>query len=105
MSAGGITLFDRGVPDCAVYAMRASVDPGPSLEAAMRYRYESTVLLFEPWREIYATDTERRLTFDDAVAFGDDVRDVYRRCGYQLVPVPHRSISERIRSILDLLTH
>ena len=31
---GGPVIFDRGIPDCIVYADRAEVVPRPSLEAA-----------------------------------------------------------------------
>lgn len=31
-------IFDRGIPDCIVYAVRAITDPTPSLEAADAYR-------------------------------------------------------------------
>jgi predicted ATPase len=92
----GVSVFDRGIPDCVVYANRAGLDPGPSLAATERYRYERRVLFFEPWPEIYTTDDERTLTFEGAAAFGEELRDVYRRSGYEVVPVARGSVPERV---------
>jgi predicted ATPase len=102
---GGTALFDRGVPDCVGYAERAGLDVTPSLEASASFRYETEVLFFEPWREIYTTDDERRMRFEDSVAFGEELRDVYLRCGYTIVDVPRGPVPERVafvRLTIDL---
>ena len=88
-------LFDRGIPDCVVYAMRAGVDPAPSLKAVDAFRYEAEVLFLEPWSEIYTTDDERIMSFEDTVSFSDALRDVYGRSGYRLVTVPQAPIEAR----------
>jgi len=102
---GGTVLFDRGAPDCVVYAERAGLDVTPSLEASASFRYETEILFFPPWREIYTTDDERRMSFEDSVAFGEDLRNVYLRCGYTIVDAPRGSVLERVafvRRMLDL---
>ena len=38
--SGETVIFDRGIPDCIVYALLAGTDPTPSLEAADAYRYQ-----------------------------------------------------------------
>jgi predicted ATPase len=88
-------LFDRGIPDCVVYAMRAGVDPTPSLKAVDAFRYEPEVLFLEPWSEIYATDDERIMSFEDTMSFSDALRDVYGRSGYRLFIVPQAPIEAR----------
>jgi predicted ATPase len=88
-------IFDRGIPDCIVYAVRAGADPTPCLEAVDVYRYQPQVLFLEPWSDIYETDEERIMSFDDAVSFGHTLRDVYERSGYTLVDVPRNSIVDR----------
>jgi predicted ATPase len=93
---GGITVFDRGIPDCVVYADRAGVDRSSSVDASITYRYEREVLFFEPWREIYTTDDERTLDFDGAAAFGEDLMNEYSRCGYSIVTVPKVSVADRV---------
>jgi predicted ATPase len=93
--SGETVIFDRGIPDCIVYAVRAGADPRPSLEAAHVYRYRPHVLLLEPWSDIYETDEERIMSFDDTVSFSQTLRDVYERSGYTLVEVPRDSIGGR----------
>jgi predicted ATPase len=93
--SGERVLFDRGIPDCVVYAIRAGADPTPSLTAVDAFRYEPHVLFLEPWSAIYTTDEERIMSFDDTVSFSEALRDVYRRSGYVLVDVPQNPIDAR----------
>jgi predicted ATPase len=97
-------LFDRGIPDCLVYAMRAGVDPTPSLIAVDAFRYERQVLFLEPWRGIYTIDDERIMSFEDTVSFSDALRDVYGRSGYHLVTVPQAPIEARAGFIRRIMT-
>ena len=99
----GRVLFDRGIPDCIVYAMRAGADRGPSIEAAEAFRYERQVLFLEPWNEVYTTDEERVMSFDDTISFGAELRDVYEQSGYELVAVPRGPISERADFIREFV--
>ena len=94
-TSGDTVIFDRGIPDCIVYAVRAGADPTPSLEAADAYRYQPHVLFLEPWSDIYTTDEERIMSFDDTVSFSGTLRDVYERSGYTLVVVPNGSVEDR----------
>jgi predicted ATPase len=88
-------VFDRAIPDCVVYAVLAGSNPTPSLEAVDVYRYQPHVLFLEPWSDIYQTDQERIMSFDDTVSFSKSLRDVYERSGYTLVDVPRDSIADR----------
>jgi predicted ATPase len=47
-SPSAVTVFDRGVPDCIVYAMAYELDIGPALDAASRYPYENSVFVDLP---------------------------------------------------------
>jgi predicted ATPase len=88
-------VFDRAIPDCVVYAVLAGSNPTPSLEAVDVYRYQPHVLFLEPWSDIYQTDQERIMSFDDTMSFSKSLRDVYERSGYTLVDVPRDSIADR----------
>jgi predicted ATPase len=88
-------IFDRGVPDCVVYAARAGADPAPRLAAVDRYRDQPHVLCLELWSDIYETDEERTMSFDDTVSFSETLRDVYERSGHTLVDVPRGSVDDR----------
>ena len=94
--SGERVLFDRGIPDCVVYAIRAGADLEPSLTAVDAFRYEPHVLFLEPWSDIYATDKERVMSFDDTVSFSEELREVYSRSGYAIVDVPHSPIDARV---------
>jgi predicted ATPase len=88
-------IFDRAIPDCVVYAVLAGSNPTPSLKAVDVYRYQPHVLFLEPWSDIYETDEERIMSFDDTVSFSQTLRDVYERSGYTLVEVPRDPIDDR----------
>jgi predicted ATPase len=96
-------LFDRGIPDCVVYAIRAGADPTPSLTAVDAFRYEPYVLFLDPWSDIYSTDEERIMSFADSVSFSDALRDVYSRSGYILVRVPQTSIDARVTFVREFV--
>ena len=100
---GGVVLFDRGIPDCVVYAIRAGLDPTPSLEASASFRYADAILFFEPWREIYTTDDERTIGFEDAVAFGEELRDAYVGCGYTVIDVRRGPVRERVAFVRRMI--
>src|SRR6266542_2221634 len=93
--SGRTVVFDRGIPDCVVYALRADADPTRSLAAVGAFRYQPEVLFLEPWSAIYRTDEERIMSFDDTVSFSKALREVYERAGYGLVCVPRESIADR----------
>ena len=99
--SGGATVFDRGIPDCVVYAIRAGLDPTPALEAAAAFRYEPEILFLEPWEDIYTNDDERILDFVGAAEFGEAIRDEYRHLGYSIVTVPHGPIVDRVAFVRD----
>lgn len=94
-----VTVFDRGVPDCAAYAAAYELDTGSALDAADRYRYDDPVFVAPPWEEIYSTDTMRRATFAQAEAFYGHVTKTYAQLGYDLVELPKASVGERAELI------
>jgi predicted ATPase len=97
-------LFDRGIPDCVVYARRLGVDVAPSLEAIDSFRYEPDVLFLAPWPDIYKTDAERIMSFDETVAFSNTLMDVYLRSGYSLIDLPNGSIPVRAAFVRAFIT-
>src|SRR5918995_928118 len=97
-------LFDRGIPDCVVYALRLGVDVAPSLKAIEWFRYEPDVLFLAPWPDIYKTDAERIMSFDETVAFSKTLREVYQRSRYSLIDLPHGSISARAAFVRAFIT-
>jgi predicted ATPase len=99
--SGETVIFDRAIPDCVVYAIRAGTDATPSVAAVDAFRYQRHVLFLEPWSDIYTTDEERNMSFDDTVSFSEELRDVYERSNYALVRVPQVSIDDRVAFVRD----
>ena len=103
LSSGRKAVFDRGIPDCVVYALRAGTDPKPSLTAVDVHRYNPRVLYLEPWSEIYTTDEERTMSFDEALSFSEALRDVYVRSDYTPVDVPRASVDDRAAFVREMV--
>jgi predicted ATPase len=98
-----LTIFDRGLPDCVAYALFLGVDPAPSIEAATRFRYANRVFLLTPWEKIYATDSDRTMTYEMTVVFHDRVVEAYDLLGYDLLEVPQARVIDRVEFIIDHL--
>lgn len=103
INAAEVQVFDRGIPDMIAYAELGSIDATPFSTAAEQYRYNPTVFFFAGWAAIYTTDAERKMSFEEASMFGERVRVIYQKLGYQLVNVPLQSIAERTNFILERL--
>ncbi len=99
----GVTLFDRGVPDCIAYAVLMGIDPTPSILASERCRYHREVLVLDPWEEIYTVDDERTMSFADTHPFHEALVDAYERAGYALVEVPQTSVDGRVAFVRDFI--
>lgn len=95
----GPVIFDRGVPDMVGYANLSGLDCPPARCAARIYRYRSPVFFLPAWGEIYATDDERKMSFEAARAFGEQLRAVYLENGYTLVELPCVTVEERVAFI------
>jgi predicted ATPase len=101
LRSGSPTLFDRGIPDCVAYAVILGVDPTSAARAVDRYRYRDEVFSLEPWEEIYTTDEERTMSFDDTLLFHAALVETYDDAGYGLISVPKRPVSDRAAFVRD----
>ena len=101
--APGPVFFDRGIPDLIGYADLFGCDASDAANAALVHRYNDLVFVLPSWPEIYVTDSERRMTFEAAKAFGERVRSIYVELGYSVVDVPCDTVVARARFVLDTL--
>ncbi len=63
----GPVFFDRGVPDIVGYLRVVGLPvPAHLYRAAEHFRYHRRVFIAPPWAEIFAHDSERRQTMDEA---------------------------------------
>ena len=98
-------VFDRGIPDMIAYARLFMLDVTSYANAAKEFRYNPTVFYVPAWEEIYITDSERKMNFGDAQAFGTVVRSLYEQLGYRILEVPRFSLGERVQFIWDRIAN
>ncbi len=89
-----ITFFDRGIIDCLGH-------PEINKLAAKQYRYNNSVFLFPPWKEIYQTDDERIQSYEESVEVYYKVINIYREYDYELLEVPRTDVSDRADFIIS----
>ena len=100
--AAAPAFSDRGIPDTLGYARLIELeDEQRVLCACRRYRYAPLVFLAPPWREIYATDSERKQDFDEALRTFDQLKQVMEECGYRVVELPKVAPVNRAEFILS----
>ena len=94
-------FFDRSIAEETGYARLLETAAGePFFQAAARYRYNRTVFVTPPWKEIYATDAERRHSFEEGVESHRAEVAAYLESGYTLVEVPRDTVDARVEFIL-----
>jgi predicted ATPase len=98
-------VFDRGIPDMLAYARLFMLGETSYANAAQEFRNNPTVFYLPAWEQIYTTDSERKMSFEDAKAFGDVVRSIYEKFGYRILEVPQFSLEERVQFILDRIAN
>ncbi|MEJ0043456.1 MAG: AAA family ATPase [Rhizomicrobium sp.] len=95
-------FFDRAIPELSGYGNPPGAGDPPALtQAIAECRYNETVFLFPPWREIYAPDEERKHDFAEAVAVFETIAATYRRLGYRPVEVPRATVEKRVAFVLE----
>ena len=97
-------IFDRGIPDNIAYAGCFDLDTTHFIQESKKYYFNKTVFLLTPWKEIYATDDERKMNFDQVCEFHKLFCKAYLDLKYNLVEVPRASTVERaifVRKIVD----
>lgn len=96
-------VFDRGIPDMIAYAELFGIDKALYERAATKYTYNTKVFYFAGRREIYVLDDERRMDFDSARRFGENVMRIYKELGYGITEVPLIGIEGRAQFIIDVI--
>jgi predicted ATPase len=98
----GRVFFDRGVPDVLGYLRLLDLPiPKHVKNAAEVFRYNHTVFIAPPWREIFCQDRERKQDFDEAIRTYDSMVAIYTELNYELIELPLVSVEERVDFILD----
>jgi len=103
IESDNLILFDRGIPDVIAYARWYNLSLGKIQKACQDMRYRQQVFLLSPWEEIYSTDEERKMTFEQTIIFHEYLKDAYRSAEYQLIEVPQSSIEDRCKFMLGII--
>lgn len=99
-------VYDRGIPDNIAYADLFNLDKKIAINAANHYQYNKHILFLPACREIYKTDDERKMTFDQALQFGNTLREIYKNLGYSIIELPIERPNERAVFIQNVInTH
>jgi predicted ATPase len=96
-------IFDRGIPDVIGYAKLFGLDTEKFEIAAAIYPYNGSVFIAPPWKEIYSTDDERKMSFDQTAQFHEILRQTYLSLGYELIELPLESVERRAQFIASFL--
>jgi predicted ATPase len=97
----GPVFFDRGIPDVLGYLRLSRIPvPGYMQKAAEIFRYNRSVFIAPPWREIFQQDRERKQSFEEAVRTCETMFATYAELGYQLVEIPCVPVEKRVDFIL-----
>ena len=98
----GPVFFDRGVPDVQGYLQLLNFPvPGHIRRASQIFRYNPSVFIAPPWKEIFRQDRERKQDFDEAVRTYETMRETYTALGYRLIEVPRTSVQQRLGFLLN----
>jgi predicted ATPase len=101
-SQNPLTFFDRGIPDVIAYLRIAGLTvPASYIEDLVLHPYEKRVFILPPWDEIYVNDTERWQSFEEAISIYHTIIETYTGFGFDLIPVPKVSETERIAFVLN----
>jgi predicted ATPase len=97
----GPVFFDRGITELAGYhRMMGMPAPAHFRVAAQQFRYNARVFVAPPWPEIFAQDSERKQTREEAGRTHYAVAAAYVELGYEIVPLPKVSVEARLRFML-----
>lgn len=97
----GYVFFDRGLIDAAVALEHASGRPALNRYAVQRYNQR--VFITPPWPEIYATDSDRQHSLQEAIAEYERLLIAFTSLGYDVEVLPKIEVTARADMILGCL--
>jgi predicted ATPase len=101
LEIGAPVIFDRGIPDNIGYASLFGVDTEVAKNTANTFRYNQKVFFTPSWKEIYREDQDRKISFEEADAFGEIIRGNYTSLGYEILEIPRGTPNSRARFVLN----
>ncbi|WP_019994624.1 AAA family ATPase [Aureimonas ureilytica] len=103
-TTGGVTIFDRGLPDVIGYLALCGLPVPDNLQrTARRLRYHGEVFLAPFWPDIYTGDAERRQDAREAAETARVMRLTYEGLGYAVTDLPLAPVAARVRFLRERL--
>lgn len=103
LSSPRSVIFDRGIPDMIAYARCFDLDATSYRDESKSYSYNQNVFILAPWKEIYTTDEERKMSYDQTHEFHNFICEAYLSLGYKLRVVPQDTIQKRAQFVKDIV--
>jgi|GEM_PF-242816 len=95
-------FFDRGIPDSLCHwELSGNPITAEMEECVQKYRYNPTVFILPPWKEIYHMDNERKQSWKEAEPTFHKMMEIYERYGYNTVIVPKDTIENRKQFVIN----
>ena len=103
-NSSSILFFDRSFIDSAWMLFDANVDNYNQIKNTyLANRYNNTVFITPPWKEIFRNDEERDQSFEESVQVYERLDKWYREHGYDIIVLPKESIENRARFVLNVV--
>lgn len=97
-----ICFFDRSALDCLAYLKLNNLDATSEIiKHIEECSFNKTAFYTPIWQEIYVKDNERKENIKKAQEIQNNIINVYKSKGYELISVPKLSISERVNFIIS----
>lgn len=97
-------FFDRGFLDALSYAALEGIRIGPEMKTVSEtIRYNTTVFILPPWKDIYQKDAQRMQDWNEAVFTYNKMIHTYRGWYYDLIEVPRTPVKERADFVLGYI--
>lgn len=104
LNGGKPIFFDRGFLDTICYAKLIQSEIDERMESfAENWKYNRNIFMLPPWKEIYATDNERKQDWEEAILTFEKMCETYKSYGYDIVEIPKLSVSERADFITEFI--
>jgi len=100
-----LLFFDRSFLDSACMIFDTDINFYNQIKRdKLRHRYNNSVFITPPWKEIYQNDDERDQSFEDAIKVYDRIEQWYRSRGYDVIVLPKDTIENRADFLLDQIS-
>lgn len=104
-SSSQIVFFDRGILDTICYMEMENLLITEELITLIKsYPYNRKVFILPPWKDIYATDNERKQTWEEAIYTFPKMKETYLKYGYEVIEVPKNTVDERCSFVINYLS-